>query len=70
MTNEPINLSIIAALYRKGGDTALVIDLMTAAFPPASALPIIARDYDIAPRDLRTIYTMLRQLNHYAALAR
>ena len=70
MTNAPINLSTIAALYRKGGDTALVIDLMTMTDTPASALPAIARDYDISPRDLRIIYTTIRQINHYAALAR
>ena len=70
MTNAPINLNAIAAIYNKGGDTALVIDMMIDAFPPASALPIIARDYDISPRDLRTAYTTIRQINHYAALAR
>jgi hypothetical protein len=70
MTNAPINLSTIAAIYRKGGDTALVIDMMTMTDPPASALPLILANYDISPRDLRIIYTTLRQINHYAALAR
>jgi hypothetical protein len=64
MTKEPIDLAIhlntTLDLWAKGGDTALVMDLLLMTDTPASALPNIAATYDISPRDLRAAYCAAR----------